>query len=123
MGYPKRLQQASKDLNVGIGIVIDALASYGHYVENKPVTKLSEEQVDILDSIFSSKTVSSNIPVKVSATTIHKLEYLRRKKGNQSHFLNTSEHKTIILQAWRRVMFTCPHLPISMTHSIVRWIW
>lgn len=95
MGQLKRIQQAAKDLNLGMDKVIDALASRGHYVENKPTTKLSKEQVDILEEIFNSTTASSHRQVKASATTFQKLEYLRRKKGPPESFFKyfgTQDH-------------------------------
>ena len=47
---PKRLQQAAKDLNVGMDRVVEALAKKGIQVENKPTTKLTGEQVASLET-------------------------------------------------------------------------
>ncbi|UOQ53478.1 translation initiation factor IF-2 [Hymenobacter cellulosivorans] len=51
---PKRLQQAAKDLNIGMGTVVETLAKKGHQVENKPTTKLTAEQVGLLEKEFAS---------------------------------------------------------------------
>ena len=51
---PKRLQQAAKDLNVGMDRVVEALAKKGIQVENKPTTKLTGEQVASLEKEFAS---------------------------------------------------------------------
>lgn len=90
-----RLQQAAKDHGVRIDTVVDALASRGHYVENKPTTKLSVEQIDILEQIFNSSTGLSDTQPKASATTFGKLEYLRGKRGKPASFFKyygTQDH-------------------------------
>jgi translation initiation factor IF-2 len=51
---PKRLQQAAKDLNIGMDRVVEALAKKGIQVENKPTTKLTGEQVASLEKEFAS---------------------------------------------------------------------
>ncbi|OUJ70152.1 translation initiation factor IF-2 [Hymenobacter crusticola] len=51
---PKRLQQAAKDLNIGLSTVVDFLAGKGHQIENKPTTKLTSEQVSLLNKAFES---------------------------------------------------------------------
>jgi len=51
---PKRLQQAAKDLNVGMDRVVEALAKKGIQVENKPTTKLTGEQVAALEKEFAA---------------------------------------------------------------------
>ncbi|MGY2131240.1 translation initiation factor IF-2 [Hymenobacter sp. HD11105] len=50
----KRLNQAAKDLNVGLSTIVDFLAGKGHQIENKPTTKLTAEQVSLLDKAFES---------------------------------------------------------------------
>ncbi|SNS03683.1 bacterial translation initiation factor 2 (bIF-2) [Hymenobacter mucosus] len=50
----KRLQQAAKDLNVGLSTIVDFLAGKGHIIENKPTTKLTGEQVSLLNKAFES---------------------------------------------------------------------
>jgi len=50
---PKRLQQAAKDLNIGLSTIVDFLAAKGHTIENKPTTKLTSEQVELLSQAFS----------------------------------------------------------------------
>ncbi|MCO5247889.1 MAG: translation initiation factor IF-2 [Chitinophagales bacterium] len=47
-----QLVKAASELNVGINTIIEYLASHGHQVENKPSTKLSPEQYDVLLSAF-----------------------------------------------------------------------
>lgn len=50
-----RLASAARELNVGIGTIVDHLHSNGHPdIENKPNTKLTEEQYNILLKDFSS---------------------------------------------------------------------
>ncbi|GAA4350696.1 hypothetical protein GCM10023185_08710 [Hymenobacter saemangeumensis] len=51
---PKRLQQAAKDLNIGMDRVVEALSKKGIQVENKPTTKLSGEQVALLEKEFAA---------------------------------------------------------------------
>lgn len=51
---PKRLQQAAKDLNIGMDRVVEALAKKGIQVENKPTTKLTGEQVASLEKEFAA---------------------------------------------------------------------
>jgi len=47
-----QLVKAAKELNVGINTIIDHLADKGHIVDNKPSTKLSPEQYNLLLSAF-----------------------------------------------------------------------
>ncbi|MFD1467333.1 translation initiation factor IF-2 [Hymenobacter caeli] len=51
---PKRLQQAAKDLGIGMDTAVAALAKKGTQVENKPTTKLTAEQVSLLEKEFAS---------------------------------------------------------------------
>ncbi|UOG74440.1 translation initiation factor IF-2 [Hymenobacter tibetensis] len=50
----KRLSQAAKDLNVGMNTLVDTLAKKGFQVDNKPTTKLTSDQVALLDKEFAS---------------------------------------------------------------------
>ena len=49
---PKRLQQAAKDLGIGMDTAVAALSKKGIQVENKPTTKLTGEQVTLLEKEF-----------------------------------------------------------------------
>jgi translation initiation factor IF-2 len=49
---PKRLQQAAKDLGIGMDTAVAALSKKGIQVENKPTTKLTGEQVALLEKEF-----------------------------------------------------------------------
>jgi translation initiation factor IF-2 len=51
---PKRLLQAAKDLNIGIDRAVEALSRKGIAVENKPTTKLTSEQVSLLEKEFAA---------------------------------------------------------------------
>jgi len=51
---PKRLLQAAKDLNIGIDRAVEALSRKGIAVENKPTTKLTGEQVSLLEKEFAA---------------------------------------------------------------------
>ncbi|MCB2406915.1 translation initiation factor IF-2 [Hymenobacter lucidus] len=63
---PKRLQQAAKDLNIGMGTVVETLAKKGHQVENKPTTKLTAEQVGLLEKEFASSAQDKMEATKLS---------------------------------------------------------
>ncbi|AHJ99317.1 translation initiation factor IF-2 [Hymenobacter swuensis] len=62
----KRLNQAAKDLNVGLSTIVDFLAGKGHSIENKPTTKLSSEQVSLLEKAFASSAQDKMEAAKVS---------------------------------------------------------
>ena len=49
-----RLSQVAKKLNVGISTIVEHLASNGHEIEGKPNTKISPEQITILNKEFKS---------------------------------------------------------------------
>ncbi len=49
-----RLSQVAKKLNVGLSTIVDHLASKGQEIDAKPNTKLSPEQIDILNREFQS---------------------------------------------------------------------
>ena len=51
---PKRLLQAAKDLNIGMDRAVETLARKGIVVESKPATKLTSEQVALLEKEFAS---------------------------------------------------------------------
>jgi translation initiation factor IF-2 len=51
---PKRLIQAAKDLNIGIDRAVETLSRKGIVVENKPTTKLTSEQVALLEKEFAA---------------------------------------------------------------------
>jgi len=51
---PKRLLQAAKDLNIGIDRAVEALSRKGIAIENKPTTKLTGEQVSLLEKEFAA---------------------------------------------------------------------
>ena len=63
---PKRLQQAAKDLNIGMDRVIEALAKKGIQVENKATTKLTGEQVGLLEKEFASSAHDKQEAQKLS---------------------------------------------------------
>lgn len=94
----KRLAQASKDLNVRMQTLVDFLASKGHFIENRPITKLTSEQIAILDFKFDKENTShvEAPPVNTKqAVTFPKLEYIRRTKGKPNTFykyFNTSSY-------------------------------
>ncbi len=48
-----RLPAAAKEFNVGMATIVEALASKGFTVTNSPVTKLTEEQYDVLVSLYA----------------------------------------------------------------------
>ncbi len=49
-----RLSQVAKKLNVGLSTIAEHLASKGQEIDAKPNTKLSPEQIDILNKEFQS---------------------------------------------------------------------
>ena len=50
-----RLASAAKELNVGIGTIVDHLQNKGYSeIDSKPNTKLTEEQYNVLLKDFSS---------------------------------------------------------------------
>ncbi|MBG8553007.1 translation initiation factor IF-2 [Hymenobacter guriensis] len=63
---PKRLQQAAKDLNIGMATVVETLAKKGHQVENKPTTKLTADQVGLLEKEFASSAQDKIEAVKLT---------------------------------------------------------
>ena len=62
---PKRLQQAAKDLNIGMDRVVETLSKKGIQVENKPTTKLTGEQVAMLEKEFASSAADRQEAQKV----------------------------------------------------------
>ncbi len=62
----KRLNQAAKDLNVGTSTIVDYLTDKGHSIENKPTTKLTAEQVSLLNKAFASSVQDKKEAEKVS---------------------------------------------------------
>ena len=50
----ERLFKIAKELNVGVGTIVDFLATKGHIIENKPTSMISEEVHDLLLKEFRS---------------------------------------------------------------------
>lgn len=50
-----RLQAVVKELNVGMGTLVDFLAKKGHSIEAKPTTKITEDQYSLLLAEYSSE--------------------------------------------------------------------
>ncbi|MBW3127359.1 translation initiation factor IF-2 [Hymenobacter profundi] len=62
----KRLNQAAKDLNVGISTIVDFLSEKGIDIDNKPTTKLTAEQVRMLNKAFESSVQDKIEAAKLS---------------------------------------------------------
>ncbi|UOR05237.1 translation initiation factor IF-2 [Hymenobacter aerilatus] len=62
----KRLNQAAKDLNVGISTIVDFLSEKGIDIDNKPTTKLTAEQVNMLNKAFESSVQDKIEAAKLS---------------------------------------------------------
>ena len=62
----KRLNQAAKDLNVGTSTIVDFLAEKGIDIDNKPTTKLSADQVQMLNKAFASSVQDKIEAAKLS---------------------------------------------------------
>ena len=62
---PKRLQQAAKDLGIGMDTAVAALAKKGTQVENKPTTKLTADQVSLLEKEFASSALDRQESQKI----------------------------------------------------------
>ncbi|KUG08231.1 translation initiation factor IF-2 [Solirubrum puertoriconensis] len=67
----KRLKQAATDLNVGTHTIVDFLATKGISVENKPTTKLSADQVALLNKEFASSAQDKAEATKRSQSLRH----------------------------------------------------
>jgi len=88
-----RLLQLAKDLYVSIDTVVASLAAKGIFVENKPTTKLSIEEVNIAIATIASDapklqellTKYTHNPTS-NATTFTKLEFIRNLKGKPKSF-------------------------------------
>ncbi|SHI86706.1 Protein of unknown function [Hymenobacter daecheongensis DSM 21074] len=93
---PKRLQQAAKDLQIGMLVAVEYLASVGHTIESKPTTKLTAEEVQLLNFKFGdSDNPATQINLNAQdkprtqaftdsynkATTFSKLTEIRKAKG------------------------------------------
>ncbi|KAA9325594.1 translation initiation factor IF-2 [Hymenobacter busanensis] len=67
----KRLKQAATDLNVGTHTIVDFLAGKGISIENKPTTKLSPDQVALLNKEFASSAQDKAEAAKRGQTLRH----------------------------------------------------
>jgi translation initiation factor IF-2 len=79
-----QLVRAAKELNQGVQVLIDALAAKGHQVENKPSTKLTPEQYNILLKQFSEDKL-----IREKAEEIHigqeRKEKVEKEKIEAAH--------------------------------------
>jgi translation initiation factor IF-2 len=72
-----QLVKAAKELNVGIHTLVDHLAEKGQVVENKPTTKLSPEQYNLLLSAFKQ-----DLAIKKKAEEIN-IGKIRKDKADE----------------------------------------
>lgn len=72
-----QLVKAAKELNVGIHTLVDHLAEKGQVVENKPTTKLSPEQYNLLLSAFKQ-----DLAIKKKAEEIN-IGKIRKDKAEE----------------------------------------
>ena len=53
-----RLSQLARKLNVGISTIVDFLASKGFKVDGKPNTKITDEQIVLLNKEFADQDLN-----------------------------------------------------------------
>ncbi|MBT9392852.1 DUF2971 domain-containing protein [Hymenobacter sp. NST-14] len=85
----KRLNQAAKDLNIGLTTIVNFLAEKGFYIENKPTTILTTEQIAILNKAFSNSIQDLNTEtttVNREATTLDSIIRERKRIGQPNSF-------------------------------------
>ena len=68
-----RLNKVAKDLNVGIKTLVAYLAKKGHQVDDAPNTKISEEQYELLATVFQNER-------KVREMSLHKKNAKPKRK-------------------------------------------
>jgi translation initiation factor IF-2 len=61
----KRLIKVAKELNVGTGTVVEYLREQGHDVDNKPTTKIDDEQFSLLKQKFASSLETKQAADKI----------------------------------------------------------
>ncbi len=61
----KRLIKVAKELNVGTGTVVEYLREQGHDVDNKPTTKINDEQFNLLAQKFASSLETKQAADKI----------------------------------------------------------
>lgn len=61
----KRLIKVAKELNVGTSTVVEYLREQGHDVDNKPTTKIDDEQFDLLAQKFASSLETKQAADKI----------------------------------------------------------
>lgn len=84
----KRLNQIAKDLNVGLSTIVDFLSQKGFYIENKPTTKITQEQLLVIERAFSSGyNANSQRHLELDqATTLSTIIAERNKIGQPGSF-------------------------------------
>ena len=88
---PKRLQQAAKDLGIGMDTAVAALSKKGVQVENKPTTKLTAEQVALLEKDFVSSAHDRQEAQKIiQAKREHDLAAAPKPAAPAPHFRPTA---------------------------------
>jgi translation initiation factor IF-2 len=82
-----RLSQLARELNVGIATIVDFLKSKGFEVENKPNTKISDEQISLLNKAFAAsietKQAAEEIEIKKVQNIVLEEEKKEEKKNRR----------------------------------------
>ena len=82
-----RLSQLARKLNVGIATIVDFLIRKGYEVENKPNTKISDEQIVLLNKEFAGsievKQASEEVEIKKVQTIVLENEEKEKEKEKE----------------------------------------
>ncbi|MEM7161687.1 MAG: translation initiation factor IF-2 [Bacteroidota bacterium] len=114
-GKPVRLSKAAKEVNLGIGRVVEFLESKGFEVEAKPTTKLEPEMYDMLLQEFAAdrdmkqqseqKSTEREIRETISIETSQKEE--RKPKQEEEEVIikgiNVPETETVVAKVEQKV--------------------
>lgn len=94
-----RLNKVAKELNVGLGTLVDFLNSHGHKIENNPNAKIDEAQYALLlkeyqsEKITKEKSQKLNISVPKETVTIE-----QRQKGNKAEDVTEDATEEILIK-------------------------
>ena len=61
----RQLIKVAKELNVGMGTVVEFLAQKGFDIENRPISKVTDQMYDALSKKFSARK-----PIKLKLTKL-----------------------------------------------------
>lgn len=94
-----RLNKVAKELNVGLGTLVDFLNSHGHKIENNPNAKIDEAQYALLLKEYQSEKITKEKSQKLSISVPKETVTIeQRQKGSKAEDITEDTTEEILIK-------------------------